>query len=243
YKMKKKSIDSSTLAKLLASKIVAKNLADNIADFAAVRTNWTPEFAAALDTRVDTAANELIGKVSTTALFESTAKLLKLIEPARRDISALKVQMKVDFEPDPVRLKLMLDELGYTAYFKKVSDKNQKAIIGLLTSYKRNVSKYKADMVAKGTPAALIDGISAYATTVEDANTLQEQLKTICKNATAEKKAKLNEVYKEIANICKIAANHYIGNPEKKAMFTFSKVLANLGLDASEEKEPPTPKS
>jgi hypothetical protein len=239
--MKKKSFDKSNLAKLLGCKIVAKNLADNIADFAAVRTNWTPEFAAGIDTKVDTAANELIGKVSTTALFESTANLLKVMAPARKDISTLKIQIKADFEADAIKYKLMLDELGYTAYFKKISSNNQKATIGLLIAFKRNAPKYKADMVAKGTPAALIDNISGYATVVEDANTLQEQLKTTCKNLTAEKNAKLNEVYKEISNICKIAANHYIGNPEKKAMFTFTRILANLGLEASEDEEPETP--
>ncbi|NJK96462.1 MAG: hypothetical protein HC905_17500 [Bacteroidales bacterium] len=168
---------ASDIAMLLAGKIIAKNFQDYNTDLSKVRTTWTTDYASSLVTKVDTVTSDLLGKTLKTNLFESTAKLEAMVVPAHKDISSLKVQIDADFKKDAVTYKILMDELGFTAYYKGVTKDSQKDVIGFLSLYSRNISKHKSAIVAKGTPAELIDRISGYSEVVSAANTVQEQLK------------------------------------------------------------------
>lgn len=232
----------SQLLMLLSSRVIAQSFSDNITDLSKVRTTWTPTFATSLITEVDTVGNNLIGKKSKTALFEATDKLLMVISPARKDITSLKVQIDVDYKNNPTRRRLILSDLGYTAFYKKITGKSQTGTIGFLTVFNRNIETYKVELLANGTPAGLLDGIIAYADVVSNANMVQEQLKTTTKGITADAAAQLTALYDKIIGICKIAADHYKGNPAKKELFTFSKVASNLGYSpVTESTEAPQP--
>lgn len=223
----------SDIEMFLASKVVVKNLIDNLVELATLRTTWNSRFAESLEEKINSLANDTLGKKSSTALFEATANLQTIIIPAQKDIRSLKIQIDTDFKKDEIKYKIMLDELGFSAYYSKIHGRSQKAIIGLLNLYASNIGKYKTAMVEKGTPEDLIDRISGYGAVVTNANTIQEQLKTAGKSNTAENIVKLNDLYNEISGICKIAANYYQSNPEKKEMFTFKKIVSNLGSSKS----------
>ncbi len=219
----------SRLAKLVALKVIAQNLSDNIADLAKANTKWTPAFAAAIITEVDAVGNNLIGKKAKTALFEATDNVKNVIAPAKNDITSLKVQIDVNFKSNPGRQKVILDELGYTSFYKKVTARNQLATIGLLSSIKRNLDTYKAEILETGTPPDLLERVAGYATVVSNANMVQEQLKTTTKEITVEASAELDALYNKVIGICLIAADYYKSNPVKKELFTYTKVVANLG--------------
>ena len=227
--MKTRIYKSSDIAMLLAGKVVAKNFLDNNNDLKKVKTTWTLEYVSSVVTNVDTVASNLLGKTMKTQLFESTAKLDALTSPAHKDISSLKVQLDADFKKDAVNYKIMMDELGYTAYYKGVTKGSQKEVIGFLNIFARNIGKYRDAITAKGTPAELIDRILSYNEIVSQANTVQEQMKTLVKNATAENIDQLNALYEELSSICKIASDYYKQNPEKKELFTFGKIIAKMG--------------
>lgn len=234
--MKARTYGCSDVAMIIAARVIAKNLLNQLAELTAIRTTWTQVFIDALMAKIDSLATDVLGKSSKTALFEATANLTDLITPARKDISALKIQIDIDYKKDPVKHKLILDELGYTANLKKIQNKNQKSVIMFLTLFSRNVSKYQTEMMANGTPKALLDRIAGYGEVITLANTIQEELKSSGKLLTAENIAKLESLYEEVGSICKIAANHFIGNKIKKEMFTFNKVVANLGMEIEAEK-------
>lgn len=219
----------SKLAKLIALKVIAQNFSDNIVELVKANTKWIPAFAAALITEVDTVGNNLIGKKAKTALFEATDNVNNVIAPAKKDITSLKVQIDVNFKSNPARQKIILDELGYTSFYKKVTARNQLATIGLLSSFKRNLDTYKDEILETGTPSDLLERVAGYATVVSNANMVQEQLKTTTKEITVEASAELDALYTKVMGMCSIASDYYKSNPVKKELFTFSKVVSNLG--------------
>lgn len=229
--MKTRIYKASDIAMLLGGKIVAKNFLDYNSELSKVRTTWTPEYASSIVTKVDTVTDNLLGKTMRTQLFESTAKLDALVSPAHKDIVSLKVQIDADFKKDAVNYKVILDELGYTAYYKGITKDSQKDVIGFLNLFTRNIGKHRDAMVAKGTPADLIDRISGYSKIVSEANTIQEQMKTVSKNVTAENIDQLNALYEELSTICKIASDYYKQNPTMKELFTFGKIVTKMGGD------------
>jgi hypothetical protein len=232
----------SDLAMILAARVIAKNLSDYQAELVVVRTTWTPEFITRLFGNIEDVATDLFGKKPKTALFEATSNLENIMAPARKDLSTLKVQIDTDFKKDPQKYKVMLDELGFSAYIKKIQNKNQAALIGLFLVFNRNIDKYRPDMLEKGTPGALIDRLTGYGEVVNTANTIQEQLKISGKNVTTQMVEQLHNLYEQIIDICKIAANHYLGNAPMKQMFTFTKVVSNMGMAQTEKKAKETVK-
>jgi hypothetical protein len=227
--MNERLYSCSDLAMILASRVIAKNLSDYLSELSNARTTWTADFITRLLGNIEDVSNNLVGKRSTTSLFKATAELEEIMAPARKDISSLKVQIDTDFKKDEKLHKIILDELGYTSNFKSLNSRNQGALIALLTLFTRNIDKYKADMITKGTPPSLIDRLAGYGEVVRDANTIQEQLKSSGKNATAQTVNELNGLYDQISSICKIAADYYKANATMKEMFTFSKIVSNLG--------------
>jgi hypothetical protein len=150
--------------------------------------------------------------------------------PAKKDVTTLKKQIDVNLKNNPARSKIILDDLGYTSFYKKVTTNNQLALIGLLTAFNRNIATYRAEILATGTPPELLECVAGYAEVVDHANMVQEQLKTTTKDITTDGKAQLDALYNKIIGICTIEADYYRGNPAKKELFTFDKVISNLGI-------------
>lgn len=233
----------SKLAKLVALKVIAQNFSDNIVELVKANTKWLPAFAAALIAEVDTIGNNLIGKKAKTALFEATDNVKNVITPAKKDITTLKIQIDVNFKSNPARRKVILDDLGYTSFYKKVTARNQLATIGLLSCVKRSLDTYKEEILETGTPPDLLERVAGYATVVSHANMVQEQLKTTTKEITVEASAELDTLYNKVIGICLVAADFYKNNPVKKELFTFSKVIDNLGYIPEAEPKTAAPKA
>ena len=224
------SSSHSILAKLIALKVIAQSFLDNIADLIKANTKWLPAFATALVAEVETVAGNVIGKKAKTTLFQATDNLINVMAPAKKDVTSLKVQIDVNFKENPALRKVILDDLGYTSFFKQVSSRNQIALIGLLIAFNRSIETHRAAILATGTPPELIDRIEGHSEVVSLANTVQEQLKTTTKEISAEAKAELDALYNKVIGICRIAADYYKDNPLKKELFTFDKVISNLGI-------------
>jgi len=214
---------------ILASGVVIKNLEFNLGELKTVRTNWTPAYVTEVKNRVDTVATDILGEGNKQLLYESTDKLRLVIDPAIRDISSLKKQIDVDFAKDTSKQKAILKDLGFTDNLLKIQRRSQPAVIAFLLLFGRNIVNYKTEILAKGTSPELITRLTGYAKVIKDANELQEHLKSSTKDLTNDAIAELNEVYTEIIGICKIAADHYLGNTVKKEMFTFDTIAKNMG--------------
>jgi len=225
---------------LLAAKTITGSFKANLAELSVTRTNWNEEFASQLSTKIDDAIENFLGVDKKKELRNATTKLAAIQMPALRDISFLKTQLDVDFKDDKGKLKEMLKQLGFNDYLKKAQKKDQEALIQLLYQFKKNLTdSLKATIVAKGLSNELLDKIIAYANELKDANVSQETLKEVTKTTSEEVATIFNGIYDEIIGICKITSNYYQYDELKKEMFTFSKVIANMGTAKKITEQPP----
>ena len=218
-----------TVNNVITMKVVAINFNEQISVLNPFRTTWTPEYAAGLELRVDATSEKFLGKKTRDELFKATATLNKLITPAKDDLVTVKKTIEVDFVKNKTRCKELLSTLGYTPGLT-VTKMTQLQLVAILTVFKRDLTpEIRTEITANGMPEALLDGIITYATDIYNANSVQEKLKTTTKEATGNMITELNDLYTEIIGICKLAADKLKRDPIKKEMFTYSKILRNLG--------------
>jgi hypothetical protein len=95
----------------------------------------------------------------------------------------------------------------------------------------------KNRITAKGTNPELINTLIGYATELQQANTAQESLKQTSQMVSEEALVAFNGIYNEIIGVCKIASGFYKDEPLKKELFTFSKVVAKMGVASTNKEE------
>jgi hypothetical protein len=220
---------------LMASRTVATNLSNNLEDLSLVRSNWTADYVTQLQTKIDNAIENYLGLDKKKDLRDATALVTSIQSTAKRELSFLKTQIEVDF---PGTKDEILKNLGYSANFRKVQNNNQEALIELLYAFKKGMTdELKAQIVEKGTNAALIEKIISYADQLKEADSTQEALKKSASVVSEEAITVFNEIYNEIIGICKIASNFYQDDPVKKAMFTFTQIVAAMSASGKSTKE------
>lgn len=220
---------------LMASKVIATSFTNQLADLSMVRSNWTPEYAQELHTKIDEAMENYLGLDKKKALRDATAALTAIQAPALRNLQFLRTQIEVDFGNDANEIT---KTLGYNKYMKAARYGDQEALIQLLFAFNKGMTeKLKADIVAKGTNPLLIDTITGYATQLNEANLAQETQKASTKSVSETATTAFNEIYNEIIGICKIASAYYMHDELLKAQFTFSRVVANLNAGGKKVEE------
>jgi hypothetical protein len=215
---------------LMTCRIIAESFNTNLSELSTLRTDWTEEFATALIARIDKALDEFLGKDVKMDLRKATTNLQNIQVTALRDLSFFKTQIDDDFKNEPSRRTEILKSLGFTAYLKLVQNKKQEPLIQLLHTFKTNITEeLRTEITSKGISPILIDRIMADASTFQQANLRQETLKGTKKEITQEMLDEYLGIYDVIIGICKKASNYYRYEPLKRDLFTFSKVLRNLG--------------
>ncbi|MGQ1788492.1 MULTISPECIES: hypothetical protein [unclassified Saccharicrinis] len=221
---------------LLASKTISQSLISYIDELSVARTTWTIDYANGLSAKIDDAIDNYLGLDKKKELRNATTQLGAIQTPARRDLSFLKTQLEVDFGSEA---KEIVKNLGFTKNLKAVQDNNQEALIQLLYTFKQNLTEdLKTQIIEKGTAPALLARMVGYADQMKDANVSQETMKETSKALSEEAIDALNDIYSEIAGICKIAASFYQYEPLKKEQFTISKVVAKMGAAKKNSEEP-----
>lgn len=235
--MSENKIPQSKVNTLMACRIIATRFLTDIDILSLVRTNWTAEYANGLLSRVDDAFDNHLGRDSTKLQRLKTMELSNLIEPVKRDLAFLKVQINVDFEDKSERNEI-LKELGFTNNLLSIRNGDQEALITLLKSFTTNLTPVLTQkIVEKGTSEALLTNLSNAAAEIIQANTSQELLKESSRESSHESLAQISELYNEIIGICKIASKYFQSNEVKKAEYTFKRVVGNLNFKRVKEKE------
>lgn len=218
-----------TVNMAIACKVASTHFSENIEPLSKARTNWDPAYAAALAARVDAVSATFLGVKTRDELFSATSTLTQLIGPAREQLSTIKTQLTVDFKNDESKRNIIFAKLGFSGKIS-INKATQSELIGMLITFKRNLtSDLIAEITAKGMPASLLQGVADLAEPLDKANTTQEKLKGTVKEASDNVITELNALYTEVIGICKIASNHFKKEPVKKEMFTFAKILRNIG--------------
>jgi len=232
---------------LLVAKTILQSLQKYLSELSAVRPIWTAEFVANLIARIDEAMEKYLGLDKRKGQRMASANVYAIQKPAHKDLSFIKTQLQVDFKAEKDKLNEMFKTLGF-ANGKGMNKTDQEALIEHLYAFKKGMTEeLKAEIVAKGVGAELIDRIINYATELIEANQAQESLKEQTKELTNEALTVLNGIYDEIIGICKIASNFYYDDPIKKEQFTYGYVLdgmigakkKNNGEETNNEQESP----
>ena len=228
---------------IIAIRVVCLNFIEQLSLLSTFRTDWTPEYAADLELRVNTAAENLLGKNTRDELFNATKVLNNLIRPVKDDLVTVKKNIEVDFRNNKARADELLSMLGYQKGLT-VSAKTQVQLVAILTTFKRALTPaVLTEITEKGLPAAVPNGIAANASTISKANEVQEKLKTLVKETNNQVIREINNLYNEVIGICILAADKLKRDPVKKEMFTFTKVLRNLGETRTAKAAEPAAKS
>jgi len=215
---------------LMASKTIAESFKANISELSATRTDWTPEFADELISKIDFEIENHLGVDAKKELREASEILTSIQAPARRDVSYFKTQIEDDFKKEPSKKKEILKTLGYSKHLRNIQKGNQESLIQMLYTFKKNMTKsLRKDITEKGISIMLINNIINYADKFMEANITQETFKESTKELTKEVADAFNAIYDEMIGICKKASSYYQYEPLKKEQFTFSKAISNLG--------------
>lgn len=225
--MSERLFPGTTVNFVLASKVIGSSLADNIDELAQVNTSWTPDAVAQLNTRIDNVASEYLGVNTRNELFNSTSQLNGSLSSLIDKLVTFKKNIEVDFKRSP-EYNTIMAELGLNNI--NIHNLTQTEIIALVTNLKRKLTpELIAKLTSKGMPAALPTGIVSKAEEILNLNNQQEKLKGKTKEVTGTMLTEMNALYEDIMKICKLASDYYKKDPVKKSMFTFTKVMKNMG--------------
>lgn len=219
---------------LLGAKVVGSIFHEYIAELASVNTTWTPEYSSGLKIRIDDIAGEYLGVSVRDKLYKLTGSLNQSIATVKDDMVTLRRNIESDFKKS-ADYQTIKSDLGLT---KSIYDLNQSELIAALAKAKRSLTTdYITKITAKGMPVSLLERIIESASTIAEINNEQEALKSTLKDATGKMVTTLNELFTEIMKICKLAADFYKKDSTKKSMFTFTKIMSNLGVERAPRKK------
>lgn len=214
---------------LIAASTIVQSAIANKAFLQAKRSTWADPFFDDLQVEVDKAINDFLGVDSAKDLRQATQVVVNIQANAIKDLAEVKIQLVEDFKDNPTRQVEILNQLGFTPYHKAAQKGDQEALINLLFQFKTNLLiALKTEIVDKGTPAAILDAIVAYADTLKAADITQEGTKGIRKVMTAEAITEFNRIYNKVISVSKITAKFFKDNPALKDQFSFAKVKNTL---------------
>ena len=213
---------------LVASAIVLENAMTHKTTLQSRRSNWADPFFDDLLAEVDLVTQSLLGGDSAKNLCAATMEIRRMQEDSLRILALVKVQLEVDFKPDPLRRSTLLKELGF-GDLRRARNGSQEALIQLLHQFRLTLTPtLQQKIVAKGTAAGLLETLRQNADTLVVQNILQESHKGFRIAQTAERTAAFNALYEKIILICKVAHTFFKGNGVVQQQFSFSRIASGL---------------
>ena len=221
---------------------IVENAIINKAEIIAKRANWADPFLQNLLERIDTVIETYLGIDGAKALRKATKTVEDIQANALDKLGFFKLQVEQDFKKTPAQVKDILNELGFTTFYKDASqNKSQDALIDLLFQFKQNAT---ADLItqltSKGISATMIAEIIDFATNLKTANISQETFKSTRPSITKEAIAVFNDLYDDVIALGKISARIFNGNKAVQESFSYTK-LGKLQQATLKEKKAANP--
>ncbi len=219
---------------LTASHVIARNFMNKIHELSSIMTCWTEEAGWQLIESINYGIEYYLGKQPKVPLYDATYEVKKIMNKAMHDLSVMRslISNRINHQGNK-----MLNSLGYQKYYQRARNKDQEALIFLLTTFKEQMpGKIEKKLVSNGVNPELIERIISYRDMLYDANIRQETLKSSTPVMTNERINYFNKIYSEVIGICKIAYSFYYNDPITRELFSFSRMVR--GLHASRGKKP-----
>ena len=227
---------------LIAASSIADTAINHKTFLQANRSIWTDSFFDDLKNDIDSAIQSHLGMDNAKNLRLATIAVKEIQANAMIDLALVKVQIDEDFKNNKVRRAEILNELGFTTFYKSARTRDQEALVNLLYQFKTNLTPtLRAEIIAKGTADALLTKIINHANNLKDADVNQEGSKGIRKVNTVEAITDFNDIYNRVISISKIASKLFKSTPAIQQQFSFYRIAKAMNRYKSNPNPPITP--
>ncbi|MBI9063493.1 MAG: hypothetical protein JEZ14_16040 [Marinilabiliaceae bacterium] len=211
---------------LLACETICNTLQKNIGDLSVIQPQWSNEYVSDLHERIDYCIDHYLAIDPEKKLRHAAALFMSIQEPALRDVYFLKKQLETSFKEDKNLLNDILMLLGYDSYLDETFEKDPKALIHLLATFKSGLSDSIRKMIIdKGMSPLLIERILGFYEDLKFKDMVFDAGEATEKEVSAEALQVFNSIYNEVIDICKLASCYYHFDTLKKDQFSFHKVV------------------
>ena len=205
--------------------------------------SWADPFFINLKKEIDDVTKTYLGADSVKDLRKATQTIEAMQATALSDLEEIKVQVERDFRQDKLTRDELLNELGYTAFFKAAAKKDQNALVQLLFRFQQGLTPdVQTQLTAKGIDAGTLTSLTGFADELNNTNVNQETFKSNRKVSTQAAVTALNNVYGKVMDVAVIAAKLFKGAAAARARFSYAQALkAQQGSAKSGVKTPAPP--
>jgi len=216
---------------LTACASIIKNAIENKAVLQAKRQNWSDPYFDNMLVNIQKAFDENVGIDKSKAIRQATIDNNKYCDTTYQYLSELKAQIIEDYKDDKIRSRTILGELGYDSFHKHGRKPGKAALISWVYQYKKNMSTTMSDeLQSKGILAATINVISDNAEKVQLTHQTLNNLKVNKPALTRQNQTRLNEIYREVIGIARIARRIFTKNKELQSLFSYTYILTQMGV-------------
>lgn len=225
-KYKAKDVDMA-----IAIATIVENAKLNQAFLQTKRSTFTMEFFNQLQLEIDAVVQQFLGADNAKQLRDSSTLLYASQKASLVLASEMKLQIELDFPDNKVE---MLNNLGFSQFWKMAKDGDQESLINLLHQIKANLTPaIKAQMVANGSIEADINALIAKADETFSLDYSQETFKAQRPVKTEAEILRYNELYTKVMTVAKLATRFFKGDAVRKNLFSFSKIAKTVNASPS----------
>lgn len=226
--MQQKNLCLASTATLLACRSIAQAFAENIFELAHLRSSWDVEYAESLKNRVAEILEGHLAEGKNQIQPEKVNAWRELMISALTDLAIVRASVKVDFKDDKDFQKEFFAQTGYSAYFSDAKNGDHVSMFNFIKSFAENIND---ELIAKITEGGLDKNVVARL--MEDARSLEnfrECFAVVTDTSLVDDsgRRKLEQVYAEIQDICRVSTAYYYFDPVKRESFNFFKALRNI---------------
>jgi hypothetical protein len=201
----------------------------NKAVIIAKRSSWADPYFADHEADINAAISTYLGVDSALTLRTQTTALRVLMNPAKVNLTDVKIQIEQDFKSDKPRMAELLNTLGYKTHWSGTSRSDQESLIQLLYQFKTNLTPaIRTELETKGIDGPTLTAITSAADGLMAANISQETIKQSRKAVTEAAVTVFNNLYDKTISISTISKRFFKDSPAIMDQFSYSKILKNL---------------
>ncbi len=226
--MQSKNQCLASAATLLACRSIANAFAENIYELAHLRRNWSVGYADSLKIDVASIHEKHFSDEIKHLHPDKINKWRELMISSLTDLAIIRASVKVDFKNDKEFQKDFFQMTGYKQYFSDAKNGDHVSIYHFIKAFAGNITP---DTIAKITEHAL--DVNVIKRVIETAHSLDAfrqcfEIITDPELVDSEGQKKLEDLYHQIKDICRIATAYYYFDPVKRESFNFFKALRNI---------------
>lgn len=228
--MQHKDLCLASAATLIACRSIAQAFSENIYELAHVRRHWNVEYAESLKMRIQMVSGKHLSDEKIRISPEKVDAWRELMISAFTDLAIIRASVKVDFKEDKEFQKEFFNRMGYTRYFSDAKNGDHASMYNFIREFATQLTPdIHQQITGGGLDTNIVDRIA------EDAKSLsqfRECFEVLNDPAAIDDDGRhlVEEIYREIQDICRICTAYYHFEPNKREYFNFFKALRKLPL-------------